>query len=59
MKSIACGAATTVFAATAPRLAEHAGIHLSDCNEERPSAAAMDRDLAERVWSLSESRVSA
>jgi NAD(P)-dependent dehydrogenase (short-subunit alcohol dehydrogenase family) len=58
MKSIASGAATTVFAATAPGLGERSGIYLSDCNEAQPAAAAMDRDLAEQVWRLSESRVS-
>lgn len=54
MKTVASGAATTVFAATAPGLEGHSGIYLSDCNEERPSADALDRELSEEVWRLSE-----
>jgi NAD(P)-dependent dehydrogenase (short-subunit alcohol dehydrogenase family) len=54
MKNVPQGAATTVFAAVAPELADHPGIYLSDCNEERPSAAASDEALAERVWQISE-----
>ncbi len=58
LKSVAQGAATTVFAATAPELTEaHAGIYLADCNEAHPTATASDPDLAERVWSLSERAV--
>jgi NAD(P)-dependent dehydrogenase (short-subunit alcohol dehydrogenase family) len=58
-KSVAQGAATTIFAATAPELTEaHAGIYLSDCNEAQPRPVAVDADLAENVWSLSEKLVS-
>ena len=58
-KSVAQGAATTIFAATAPELTEaHAGIYLADCNEAQPLPFALDADLAERLWSLSETLVS-
>lgn len=57
MKTVPQGAATTVFAATAPELAGHSGIYLSDCNEAAPSPAARDDALAEKVWSLSEAAV--
>lgn len=59
MKTVPQGAATTVFAATAPELAGHSGIYLSDCNEATPSSAARDDALAEKVWSLSEEAVAA
>jgi NAD(P)-dependent dehydrogenase (short-subunit alcohol dehydrogenase family) len=59
LKSIAQGAATTVFAATAPELTEaHSGIYLSDCNEAQPIRAALDPELAERVWTSSEKAIS-
>jgi NAD(P)-dependent dehydrogenase (short-subunit alcohol dehydrogenase family) len=58
LKSVAQGAATTIFAANAPELTEaHAGIYLADCNEAQPRPVALDADLAERVWSLSERAV--
>ena len=58
LKSVEQGAATTIFAATAPELTEaHAGIYLADCNEAQPRPVALDADLAERVWTLSERAV--
>jgi NAD(P)-dependent dehydrogenase (short-subunit alcohol dehydrogenase family) len=60
LKSIAQGAATTVFAATAPELTEaHAGMYLADCNEAQPIPAALDPDLAERCWAMSEKALAA
>jgi len=53
-KSIPAGAATSVYAATAPELASRSGAYLSDCAERRPNAAALDDALAEQVWALSE-----
>jgi NAD(P)-dependent dehydrogenase (short-subunit alcohol dehydrogenase family) len=59
-KSVAQGAATTIFAATAPELTEaHAGIYLADCNEAEPRPFALDPDLAERTWTLSEAALAA
>jgi NAD(P)-dependent dehydrogenase (short-subunit alcohol dehydrogenase family) len=57
MKSIPQGAATSVFAATAPELAGHSGAYLSDCNEKAPNRDAKDEALVERVWQLSERAV--
>ena len=57
LKSIPQGAATTVYAATAPELSGRSGIYLSDCNEKAPSPAALDADLAEKLWSLSEKAI--
>jgi NAD(P)-dependent dehydrogenase (short-subunit alcohol dehydrogenase family) len=59
-KSVAEGAATTIFAATAPELTEaHAGIYLADCNQAEPRPFALDPDLAERTWTLSEAALAA
>jgi NAD(P)-dependent dehydrogenase (short-subunit alcohol dehydrogenase family) len=58
LKSVEQGAATTIFASTAPELTEaHAGIYLADCNEAQPRPVALDAELAERVWTLSERAV--
>lgn len=60
LKSIAQGAATTVFAATAPELSEaHSGSYLADCNEAQPRPPGLDPALAERTWELSEKAIAA
>lgn len=64
MKTVPQGAATTVWAATAPELEGKGGIYLEDCQiAPRCSGAledpgvmdyAVDPEAAERLWSLSE-----
>lgn len=61
------GSATSVYAATAPELANKGGIYLSDCqeaevNDEEQSqivvrSYALSPDGAEKLWSLSEQMV--
>ena len=54
-KSIPAGAATTVWAATAPELAERGGTYLADCAISSEHAGwATDVDAAQRLWALSE-----
>lgn len=63
-KPLEAGAATTVWAATAPELDDVGGVYCEDCHVadriERPDASegvmawALDRDAAERLWTLSE-----
>ena len=63
-KSVEEGAATTVWAATAPELAEHGGAYLEDCHVAEPvddadathgvRAWARDPEAAARLWDLSE-----
>lgn len=58
------GAATSVWAATAPELQGHGGLYLEDCNEAIPSPEGerrfgyvphiRDRAAAERLWAVSE-----
>ncbi len=58
------GAATSVWAATAPELQGHGGLYLEDCNEAVPSPEGerrwgyvphiRDRDAAARLWAASE-----
>jgi NAD(P)-dependent dehydrogenase (short-subunit alcohol dehydrogenase family) len=51
------GAATSVWAATAPELDDQGGAYLADCAVAVPSAYAVDPDAARRLWSLSEELV--
>jgi NAD(P)-dependent dehydrogenase (short-subunit alcohol dehydrogenase family) len=63
-KSVEAGAATEVYAATAPELAAQGGCYLEDCHVaalgDAPGAMAgvmpyaLDPDAAERLWMLSE-----
>ena len=54
LKTVPEGTSTTVFAATHPSLSTVTGEYLSNCNIVRPSRAARDAELAERLWSFSE-----
>ncbi len=66
-KSVEAGAATSVYAATAPELEGRGGIYLEDCaisavddSEDASSGVrsyAVDQDAARRLWSLSEEMV--
>jgi len=65
-KSVEQGAATTVWAATAPELAERGGIYLENCQIAVPAvdgagggveSYALDTTNAERLWTLSEALV--
>jgi NAD(P)-dependent dehydrogenase (short-subunit alcohol dehydrogenase family) len=61
-KTVPAGAATSVWAATAPELEEKGGIYLADCNiapsaEEREGGYAAhiaDTEAAARLWQLTE-----
>ena len=65
-KAVEAGAATQVWAATAPELATHSGAYLGDCQlgveGENPTfrgfvGYALDSAAAQRLWSLSEELV--
>ena len=67
-KSLGAGAATTVWAATAPQFASRSGLYLEDCSigvpNEDPVAGeggyrpwAVDIESAERLWRVSEEMV--
>jgi NAD(P)-dependent dehydrogenase (short-subunit alcohol dehydrogenase family) len=53
-KTVAQGAATTIFAATAPELAAHSGAYLRDCHLAIPRAPAIDPTFIDEVWRRSE-----
>jgi len=63
------GAATSVWAATAPELAGRGGRYLEDCNEGVPAEPGnrvfgfaphiMDRNAAERLWTVSQEMIAA
>jgi NAD(P)-dependent dehydrogenase (short-subunit alcohol dehydrogenase family) len=54
MKTVEQGAATSIFAATAPQLAGQSGAYLSDCRVAQPLPEALDAALADKVWAQSE-----
>jgi NAD(P)-dependent dehydrogenase (short-subunit alcohol dehydrogenase family) len=53
MISPAKGAATSLFVATEPTLAQVTGKYFDKCREKQPSAAALDVALAKRLWDVS------
>jgi NAD(P)-dependent dehydrogenase (short-subunit alcohol dehydrogenase family) len=53
-KSVEQGAATAVWAATAPELDAHGGAYLEDCHVSTAAPHATDPDDAARLWALSE-----
>ena len=69
MKSVPQGAATQVYAATAPELAGKGGAYLTDCNIAQIDETtedmrfvrsyALDTDAAERLWVISEEMLAA
>ncbi len=54
LKSVQQGAATEVYAATNPQLANVSGEYLADCNIAKPRADANDPTLARKLWEVSE-----
>jgi NAD(P)-dependent dehydrogenase (short-subunit alcohol dehydrogenase family) len=67
-KTVPQGAATTVWAATTPLLAEAAGVYCEDCNIAEPDrdgtaggvrASAVDPERARRLWERSEELLAA
>jgi WW domain-containing oxidoreductase len=54
LKTIPQGTATEVWAATHPSLATVSGEYFADCNVAKPTAYALDADLARRLWEVSE-----
>ena len=67
MKSVAAGAATSVYAATAPELEGRGGLYLEDCrvaqvNDDASATGgvrsyALDAEAAKRLWAISEAAV--
>ena len=58
LKSVPQGAATEVYVATSPKLAEVSGCYFADCNPAKVRSDAEDERLAERLWEVSEQIVS-
>ena len=58
-KSVAQGAATTVYACTSPRLALDSlqGSYLQDCAPMQPTAAALDTRLREALWTTTKAQL--
>jgi NAD(P)-dependent dehydrogenase (short-subunit alcohol dehydrogenase family) len=47
------GAATSIYLASAPEVAEVSGQYFVDCRPARSSAASHDREAAQRLWDIS------
>lgn len=56
-KSIPQGAATTCYVATYPELAGVSGLYFDDCDAVAPGGYMEDRDMARRLWQVSEELV--
>lgn len=56
-KSIAQGAATSVYCAVSPDLEGVGGRYFADCRPKRMSEGAEDEEVARRLWEISEARV--
>ena len=57
MRTIPQGAATQCYVATNPALSEVSGLYFSNCNPEKPSKYAQDKDLARKLTKVSEELV--
>jgi NAD(P)-dependent dehydrogenase (short-subunit alcohol dehydrogenase family) len=53
MRSPESGAATSIFACSAPELANVSGKYFADCRERKPGAHALDDAAAQRLWEVS------
>lgn len=53
-KPLTCGAATSVYVATAPELEGVGGKYFEDCREKRASAEARNPAVAQRLWERTE-----
>ncbi len=54
MKSVPCGAATTVYVATSPEYQMRGGLYFSDCREKKPdNKLALDDKVCGAVWQRS------
>ncbi len=59
LKSVAQGAATQVYVATNPRLANVSGEYFADCDVATPRADALSEATAKQLWEVSEQIVAA
>ena len=54
MKSVPCGAATTVYAATSPAYQNRGGLYFSDCKEKKPdNKLALNDQVCAALWQRS------
>ena len=58
-KSVAQGAATSVYCATAPEVEENAGGYFLDCAPKKPSREAQDPAVARRLWDVTRELIDA
>ena len=51
------GAATAVYAATAPELDGKSGAYLQDCSVSKSTAKGADAELASKLWNVTEEQL--
>lgn len=54
---ISQGAATTIFACVDQDLQQHPGAYLVDCKVHQPHKAALDAELAAKLWEVTEQQL--
>ena len=54
LKTVGQGAATQVYLAVHPDVADKTGLYFDNCRVKEPSQPAQDEDLADRLWVASE-----
>jgi WW domain-containing oxidoreductase len=54
LKSVAQGAATQCYAVVSPNISKLSGSYFADCNVAKPRKEAEDKDLAKKLWEVSE-----
>jgi len=54
LKTVGQGAATEVYVATSPQLANVSGQYFADCNVAKPRRDANDEAMAKKLWEVSE-----
>jgi len=54
LKTVGQGAATSVYLAVHPDVADKTGLYFDSCKVKEPSKQALDADLADRLWAETE-----
>ena len=54
LKTVGQGAATSVYLAVHPDVADKTGLYFDNCRIEEPSKQAQDEELADRLWAETE-----
>eukprot|EP01026_Neomeris_dumetosa_P063775 TRINITY_DN6059_c1_g1_i1.p1 TRINITY_DN6059_c1_g1~~TRINITY_DN6059_c1_g1_i1.p1 ORF type:complete len:314 (-),score=35.87 TRINITY_DN6059_c1_g1_i1:252-1193(-) len=59
MKTVEQGASTTVYTTVADELSGKSGSYLGNCSIETPAESALDMEMAEQLWKVTEEQLAA